>query len=82
MKDLMLFGLIVTGCASAQASSDQEQQALQNASIAFYKQSGLEAAIQYKIDQDVSEDTKQIVGNVFLVAKIIKERRIEYGFTF
>lgn len=82
MKELMLFGFIVTGSMTAQASSDQEQQALQNASIAFYKQSGLEAAVQYKIDHDVSEDTKQIVGNAFLLAKIIKERRIEYGFTF
>ena len=80
MKELLVFGFFVTTALSANATPEQE--ALQNASVAFYKQSGLEAAVQYQIDHKVSDDVKKVTGNVFFIAKVIKERQISYGWTF
>lgn len=80
MNQLMIIGFIVTTTFSANATPEQD--ALQNASTAFYKQSGLENMVQYQIDHKISDDVKKIGGRVLIVAKVIKEQKVIVGWTF
>lgn len=80
MKELLLFGFIVTSALSSEARPEQE--ALQNASIALYKQSGLEEVIQNTIDRQIPDDVKLIAGNILMITKTIKEQKISYAWSF
>jgi hypothetical protein len=87
MKELMLFGFILTapGTLNAQASQ-AEQDAYRYSAHAFYKQSGLELEVQKSVDNFINREVpaplKSLAGNAFLVAKTIQERKLNYIWTF
>lgn len=83
MKNLLLITFIILAPATGHTAG--EQAALQNATIAAFKQSGLEDIINKYTDQQlkhVPKEVKDVVGNVFLIAKCIQEKQIAYKWGF
>lgn len=83
MKELFTVGFILL--APAVGNTSNEQAAINNASIACYKQSGIEDMVnKYTEDQlrHMPTTVKTVAGNAFLIAKSVQEKKVTYKWSF
>lgn len=83
MKEMFMIAFVLSSPATgAEGNEASAYDAIQQAS---YKQSGLENMINNYVQRQlkyVPQKVQDIVGNSFLVGKIITERKVEYTWTF
>lgn len=83
MKELMVLAFIIT--APATGASGTEEDAYKAIAEASYKQSGLENMVNHYVELQLRHIPKQVqtvVGNTFLIGKMIQERKASYTWTY
>lgn len=79
MKAVVLFLLLISSPALAGA---EEEDAMQHATLAAYKQFGIENAVNKVIENNVSKEFRVIINRVNPVITAIVSRRIELRWNF
>lgn len=82
MKELFVLAFIFTAPASPNGDEGNAYGAIEQAS---YRASGLENAVNNYVQQQlkfVPKEVQQIIGNTFLVGKMIQEQKVSYHWTF
>lgn len=82
----MFVGFMLTSTASLSANAGSERDALNNATLAFYKQSGLEDQVsrsfdQYK-DKLVPKPMQYYLANGAALTQAVVERKVTYTWSF
>ena len=87
LNTLLVVGFFATSTASLNAhATDAEQRAYQQASLAFYKQSGLETEVEkafnkYK-DHYIPKPVQYYLTNTAMLIKAVTEQKVTYTWSF